>query len=73
MLNRMRFVLLPALSTLTVGCCGGAFSNCEDAPTPAAVTRLPATYAAEVGPPWMSTSSGGTSPAGGATSGLVGG
>jgi hypothetical protein len=50
MLNRMCFIVLPAVSALAVGCCGGAFSNCKDAPAPAAADRSPAAYAAEVGP-----------------------
>ena len=35
--------------------------------------RLSVEDAAEVGPPWILTTSGGTSPAGAAWSGLVGG
>jgi Domain of Unknown Function (DUF1259) len=44
-------ILLSLLSILPAGCCGSAFSNCKDAPIPAAVTHARATYAAEVGPP----------------------
>jgi hypothetical protein len=51
MRTQILFLLLPPLSTLTLGCQVSAFSNRNDARPPAAATRAPATFAAEVGPP----------------------